>query len=73
MAKKRTKVEKNPQVKMYSDEFGFEEFAYDSIEEAEAGFGRLQKDCTRAYNSDGIERRVFLVLAEWTTGDGFDS
>lgn len=69
---KRTTIEQSPQVIMFSDEFGFEAFDYDTVEEAEAGFGRLQKDCSRAYNSDGIERRLFLVRADWTTGDGFD-
>ena len=61
--------EELPQVIMYSDEFGFEDFTYDTVGEAEAGFERLKKDCTKAYKKDGIERRLLLVIATWETGE----
>ena len=48
-------------------EFGFENFDYDTIEEARKGFERLKKDCTKAYKKDGIERRLLMVIEDWET------
>ncbi len=71
MEKRKAKTEDRnkqvPQVIMYSDEYGFEDFDYDTVEEAEAGFERLKRDCAKAYKKDGIERRLLLVTAAWET------
>lgn len=58
-----------PKVVMSSEEFGTEDFEYDSIEEAKKGFKRLKKECAKAYKKDGIERRLLLVIEDWETGD----
>jgi hypothetical protein len=70
---KLTTVEQHPQVIMYSDEFGFEDFGYDTIEEAEAGLERLKKECSKAYKKDGIERKSLLVIETWETDEDFGS
>ena len=75
MAKRKAKIEDEgeqaPQVIMYSNEFGFEDFDYDTVAEAEAGFERLKRSCTKANKKDAIERRLFLVVAAWGTEQDF--
>jgi len=43
-------------VELKSEEYGTEIFEYDSLEEAQQGYERLQKQIARAYREDGIER-----------------
>ena len=50
-------------VTMSSFEFGTEDFAYDSLEEAVAGFNRLVKNCSKQFSEDGIERELKLIGA----------
>jgi hypothetical protein len=56
-----------PQVIMYSDEFGFEEFDYDTEEEARQGYERLKKSCELEASRDSIQRRLILALETWET------
>jgi hypothetical protein len=56
-----------PQVILSSDEFGLEEFDYESVKEARAGFERLKKSCQAETDQDGIERTLVLALESWTT------
>jgi hypothetical protein len=56
-----------PQVILTSDEFGSEEFEYDTVKEARAGFERLKESCQEETDKDGIERRLILALETWTT------
>lgn len=58
-----------PKVVMSSEEFGTEDFEYDTIEEAREGFKRLKKECAKSYKKDGIERRLLLVIDDWQIGD----
>ena len=71
MAKSDTTVgneeRQEPKIIMSSEEYGSEQFDYDTLEEAEAGLERLKKKCSEAYQEDGIERRLLLVLADWST------
>ena len=57
MAKRKAKTakESSPQVIMYSDEFGIEDFGYDTIAEAEAGLDRLKKESSKAFKKDRTE------------------
>jgi hypothetical protein len=57
-----------PKVVMSSAEFGAEDFEYGTIEEAREGFERLKKTCAKSFKEDGIERRLLLVVADWTAG-----
>jgi hypothetical protein len=50
-----------------SEEFGSEEFDYDTLKEARAGFSRLKESCQAETDNDGIERRLILALETWTT------
>jgi hypothetical protein len=56
-----------PQIIMKSEEFGEEEFDYDTVEEAQEGFTRLKESCQQCAQNDGIERTLLLVLDSWTT------
>ena len=56
-----------PKVIMLSDEFGLEEFDYETQQEARAGFERLKESCQATAAKDGIERRLILALETWTT------
>jgi hypothetical protein len=56
-----------PQVILTSEEFGSEEFDYDTLKEARAGFNRLKQSCQEETDKDGIERRLVLALEAWTT------
>ncbi len=56
-----------PQVILTSDEFGHEEFDYDTLKEAKAAFARLKKSCQVETEKDDIERRLILALETWTT------
>lgn len=58
-----------PKVVMSSEEFGTEDFDYDTIEEAREGFERLKKQCAKSFKKDGIERHLLLVIDDWGTGD----
>ena len=49
-------------VKLSSEEFGDEFFAYDSRRDALAGMARLAEECAR--QNDGVERRIALVVEE---------
>ena len=60
--------EELPKVVMSSEEFGTEDFDYDTIEEAREGFERLKKECAKSFKEDGIERRLLLVIADWRAG-----
>lgn len=57
---------------MSSEEFGAEDFEYDTIEEAKEGFARLKQKCAESFKEDGIERRLLLVIADWGTGEATD-
>jgi hypothetical protein len=72
MEKRHTTVEQAPKIILYSQEFGFEEFDYETLEEAEAGLERLKKKCYEAHQSDGIERHLWLVLSDWATDQDDD-
>jgi hypothetical protein len=52
---------------MLSDEFGLEEFDYDTEQEAREGFERLKATCQAS--EDGIERHLFLAIDTWTSND----
>ena len=52
---------------MWSDEFGLEEFSYDTEQEAREGFERLKATCQAS--NDGIERHIYLAIDTWTSGD----
>jgi len=56
-----------PLVILSSDEFGEEEFDFDTLEEARAGFERLKQSCQIEAEKDSIERRLILALETWTT------
>jgi hypothetical protein len=56
-----------PQVILSSDEFGFEEFDYDTLKEARAGFNQLKHSCQAESEMDNIERRLILAVDTWTT------
>ena len=56
-----------PQVIMWSDEYGLEEFNYDTEQEAREGFERLKATCQD--NDDGIDRHLFLAIDTWTSSD----
>ena len=56
-----------PQVIMSSDEYGTEEFDFDTLKEAREGFNRLKESCQAETNQDEIERRLVLALEVWTT------
>ena len=56
-----------PQIIMYSDEFGFEDFDYDTLKEARAGFNRLKESCQKGTDEDQIERRLWLAVDSWTS------
>jgi hypothetical protein len=56
-----------PHVILTSEEFGEEEFDYDTLKEARAGFERLKQSCQAESDKDGIERRLVLALETWTT------
>ena len=45
-----------------SDEFGSEEFSYDSIDEATEGVRRLLVSCLKHYQEDGIERTLRVEI-----------
>jgi hypothetical protein len=49
-------------VELSSEEYGSEQFLYDSRREALAGIVRLAKECRRGHQGDGIVRRVALVI-----------
>ncbi len=55
------------QINVFSDLLGLEEFFFDSVAEAKAGFERLKRDCQRRFRNDGIERTVFLITDSWNT------
>lgn len=55
------------QVILSSDEFGREEFDYDTTKEARKGFERLKKACQKEFEDDGIERKLVLALDTWVT------
>ena len=52
---------------MWSDEFGLEEFSYETEQEAREGFERLKTTCQAS--KDGIERHLYLAIATWTSND----
>ena len=52
---------------MWSDEFGLEEFNYETEQEAREGFERLKASC--GVSNDGIERHIYLVIETWTSSD----
>jgi hypothetical protein len=56
-----------PQVILTSEEFGSEEFEYDTMKQARAGFERMKESCQAETDNDGIERRLILALETWTT------
>lgn len=56
-----------PKVIMWSDEYGLEEFDYETEQEARDAFERLKATC-RA-NDDGIERHLYLAIDTWTNCD----
>ena len=56
-----------PQVILTSDEFGEEEFDYDTLREAREGFNRLKLSCQAETEKDSIERRLILAVESWTT------
>lgn len=60
--------EELPRVVMSSAAFGAEDFEYDTIQEAKEGFERLKKECASTFEEDGIERRLLLVIGDWTAG-----
>ena len=47
---------------MRSDEFGYEEFHYDTLDQAVAGIGRLYQ----AAQGDGVEREIGLKVNQST-------
>ena len=59
------KLPKVIKVIMWSEEFGFEDFFYDTIVEARKGFELLKKECVKQFNKDGIRRLLFLVIEKW--------
>lgn len=59
-----------PHVIMWSEDFGLEEFSYETEQEAREGFERLKTTC-RASN-DGIERHLYLAIDTWTGKDGHE-
>lgn len=62
-------LEELPKVVMSSEEFGAEDFTYDTIEEAREGFERLKKECAKSFKKVGIERRLLLVIDDWESGE----
>lgn len=58
-------------VVMESEEFGKEQFFYDSEGEAAMGFRRLKESCYRHYESDGVVRQLTLMTVhdEWACDD----
>ena len=56
-----------PQVIMCSDEYGVEEFDYETEQEAREGFERLKATCQA--NDDGIERHLILAINGWKSDD----
>lgn len=55
------------QVVLSSEEFGSEEFEYDTLKEARTGFNRLKESCQAETDNDGIERRLILAVETWMT------
>jgi hypothetical protein len=51
-------------VELSSEEYGYEQFLYDSLGEALAGIARLAQERARGYGDDGIVRRIALVIGE---------
>lgn len=58
-----------PKVVLSSEEWGTEDFDYDTIEEAREGFERLKKECAKSFKKDSIERRLLLVIDDWQIGN----
>jgi hypothetical protein len=56
-----------PFVIMRSEEFGEEEFEYETLKEAKEGFKRLKKSTDQHATEDGIERTLLLVLDTYST------
>ena len=56
-----------PQVILSSEEFGSEEFDYDTLKEAREGFARLKESCQAEADNDGVERRLILAVETWET------
>ena len=48
-------------VTLASEEFGHEEFKYDSLKEARAGYNRLVKNVQDEADKDMVERTLTLV------------
>lgn len=54
---------------LYSTVYDREEFEYDTLEEARAGYERLKLRATKFCKKDGIRRTVTLVIDSWSTED----
>ena len=50
-----------------SEEYGSEEFRYDTGREAEKLFERLKREVERSYGEDEIDRQIYLVKDKFTT------
>ena len=61
-----------PFVIMRSEEFGEEEFDYETLKEAKDGFKRLKQSSDEHSAEDGIERTLLLVLDTYTTANEND-
>lgn len=51
-------------VRLYSDAYGAEFFAYDTLEEVLDGLGRLVKRSLAEFARDGIAREVTFIVGE---------
>jgi len=74
-------LEENPKapgdfmIRMYSQEYGYEEFSYSTHEEMREGLERLKESCLKQKAQDGIDRELeaFICLGAWDTEEPWDS
>jgi hypothetical protein len=52
-------------VELYSEEFGSEEFRYESPDEQIAGARRLADDARSCFKKDGIRREVRIIIGPY--------
>lgn len=58
-------------VELASEDFGCEDFKYDSLKEAKEGFQRLVRDITKANGEDQVDRtlRLFTIHDTFNTAE----
>lgn len=56
-------------VELSSEEYGVEEFKYDTLDKAFEGMRRLAESCCLDRAKDGIDRRIILNI-NWDKSEG---